>query len=141
MLAGLGTQHWGLWWLYLTYGAIGGIGCGMVYVVPGATITKWFPEERGLANGVILAGYGLGSLAFNLAVGSLGEFKRVADSTAEIVQRSQPRGGRRPHVHGIRGGGASRHRDRHADFLLVGIALFDRRRRGRAVDSSAPSEL
>ena len=86
MLAGLGTQHWGLWWLYLTYGAIGGIGCGMVYVVPGATITKWFPEERGLANGVILAGYGLGSLGFNLAVGSLGEFKRVADSTAEIVR-------------------------------------------------------
>jgi len=86
MLAGLGTQHWGLWWLYLTYGAIGGIGCGMVYVVPGATITKWFPEERGLANGVILAGYGLGSLAFNLVVGSLGEFKRVADSTAEIVR-------------------------------------------------------
>jgi MFS family permease len=86
MLAGLGTQHWGLAWLYLTYGAIGGIGCGMVYVVPGATITKWFPEERGLANGVILAGYGLGSLAFNVVVGSLGEFKRVADSTAEIVQ-------------------------------------------------------
>ncbi|MGC1381423.1 MAG: OFA family MFS transporter [Candidatus Baltobacteraceae bacterium] len=86
ILAGLGLERLGLWWLYLTYGALGGIGCGMVYVVPGATITKWFPEERGLANGVILAGYGLGSLAFNLIVGSLGEFRRVADASNAIVE-------------------------------------------------------
>ncbi|MGA8535530.1 MAG: OFA family MFS transporter [Candidatus Tumulicola sp.] len=85
LLAGLGLQRFGLGWLYLTYGAIGGFGCGMVYVVPGATITKWFPEERGLANGVILGGYGLGSLAFNLVVGSLASFKRVANSTDAFV--------------------------------------------------------
>ncbi len=86
LLAGLGLARFGLWWLYLTYGAIGGIGCGMIYVVPGATITKWFPEERGLANGIILAGYGLGSLAFNLVVGSLAEFRRVADASNAIVE-------------------------------------------------------
>lgn len=85
LLAGLGLQRFGLWWLYLTYGAIGGFGCGMVYVVPGATITKWFPEERGLANGVILGGYGLGSLAFNLVVGSLETFRRVANSADTVV--------------------------------------------------------
>ena len=85
LLAGIGLQRFGLGWLYLTYGAIGGIGCGMVYVVPGATITKWFPEARGLANGVILAGYGLGSLGFNLIVGSLAPFKRIANSADAIV--------------------------------------------------------
>jgi len=85
LLAGLGLARFGLWWLYLTYGAIGGIGCGMIYVVPGATITKWFPEERGLANGVILAGYGLGSVGFNLIVGSLRSFRSVADRADAMV--------------------------------------------------------
>ncbi|HXO17621.1 MAG TPA: MFS transporter, partial [Candidatus Dormibacteraeota bacterium] len=85
LLAGLGLQRLGLWWLYVTYGGVGGLGCGMVYVVPGACITKWFPEERGLANGVILGGYGLGSFAFNLVVGSLGAFKRVANSADAVV--------------------------------------------------------
>lgn len=85
ILAGSGLAHFGLWGLYLTYGAIGGIGCGMVYVVPGACITKWFPEERGLANGIILAGYGLGSLGFNTIVGSYAPFKRVANSADQIV--------------------------------------------------------
>lgn len=85
ILAGLGLAEYGLWWLYATYGAIGGIGCGMVYVVPGACITKWFPEERGLANGVILAGYGLGSLAFNFIVASFGAYKRIANAADEAV--------------------------------------------------------
>jgi MFS transporter, OFA family, oxalate/formate antiporter len=85
LLAGLGLQRFGLWWLYVTYGGIGGLGCGMVYVVPGACITKWFPEERGLANGVILGGYGLGSLGFNLVVGSLRSFRAVANAADTVV--------------------------------------------------------
>ncbi len=93
LLAGLGMQRFGLGWLYLTYGVIGGIGCGMVYVVPGATITKWFPEERGLANGVILGGYGLGSLGFNLVVGSIPAFKHVANVADAIVRSRNATGG------------------------------------------------
>ena len=33
---------------------IAGIATGVVYVTPGACLTKWFPEERGLANGLII---------------------------------------------------------------------------------------
>lgn len=86
ILAGSGIASLGLWWLYLSYGAIGGIGCGIMYVVPGATVTKWFPEERGLANGVILCGFGSGSLIFNLVAGSFPAFARVADAAGRVIQ-------------------------------------------------------
>jgi MFS family permease len=86
LLAGLGIARFGLWWLYLTYSAIGGIGCGMVYVVPGAAITKWFPEERGLANGILLCGFGLGSLIFNIIVTSFPAFRVVADAANAFVE-------------------------------------------------------
>jgi MFS family permease len=86
ILAGIGLARFGLWWLYLSYGAIGGTGCGIMYVVPGATATKWFPEERGLANGVILCGFGSGSLVFNLLAGSFPAFARVADVAGRIIQ-------------------------------------------------------
>ncbi len=51
-----------LWWLYLTYGAIGGTGLGMGYIVPIAVLVKWFPERRGLITGIAVAGFGAGSL-------------------------------------------------------------------------------
>jgi OFA family oxalate/formate antiporter-like MFS transporter len=51
-----------LWWLYLTYGVIGGIGLGMGYVVPIAVLVKWFPDRRGFITGLAVAGFGAGSL-------------------------------------------------------------------------------
>ena len=51
-----------LWWLYLTYGVIGGVGLGMGYVVPIAVLVKWFPERRGFITGLAVAGFGAGSL-------------------------------------------------------------------------------
>jgi OFA family oxalate/formate antiporter-like MFS transporter len=51
-----------LWWLYLTYGVMGGIGLGMGYVVPIAVLVKWFPDRRGLITGIAVAGFGAGSL-------------------------------------------------------------------------------
>jgi len=51
-----------LYGLYLGYGAIGGIGMGMGYICPVATITKWFPDRRGLMTGVAVMGYGAGAL-------------------------------------------------------------------------------
>ena len=35
-----------LWWLYLSYGVIGGIGLGLAYIVPVAVLVKWFPDRR-----------------------------------------------------------------------------------------------
>lgn len=51
-----------LWWLYLTYGVIGGTGLGMGYIVPVAVLVKWFPERRGLITGIAVGGFGAGSL-------------------------------------------------------------------------------
>jgi OFA family oxalate/formate antiporter-like MFS transporter len=51
-----------LWWLYLTYGVIGGAGLGMGYIVPLAVLVKWFPERRGLITGIAVGGFGAGSL-------------------------------------------------------------------------------
>jgi MFS transporter, OFA family, oxalate/formate antiporter len=51
-----------LWWLYLTYGVIGGAGLGMGYIVPLAVLVKWFPERRGLITGIAVGGFGAGAL-------------------------------------------------------------------------------
>jgi|WetSurMetagenome_2_1015567.scaffolds.fasta_scaffold82465_1 MFS transporter, OFA family, oxalate/formate antiporter len=48
--------------LYFSYGVLGGIGMGMGYITPVATLTKWFPDRRGLMTGVAVAGYGAGAL-------------------------------------------------------------------------------
>src|SRR5882762_2800637 len=51
-----------LWWLYLTYGVMGGTGLGMGYIVPVAVLVKWFPERRGLITGIAVGGFGAGAL-------------------------------------------------------------------------------
>jgi OFA family oxalate/formate antiporter-like MFS transporter len=48
--------------MYFSYGVLGGLGMGMGYITPVATITKWFPDRRGLMTGVAVAGYGAGAL-------------------------------------------------------------------------------
>jgi OFA family oxalate/formate antiporter-like MFS transporter len=52
----------GLWVLYLTYGIIGGTGLGLGYIVPVATLVKWFPDRRGFIMGIAVAGFGAGAL-------------------------------------------------------------------------------
>src|ERR1700683_4199721 len=59
-LAGFSANK--LWWLYLTYGVMGGIGLGMGYVVPVAVLVKWFPDRRGLITGIAVGGFGAGAL-------------------------------------------------------------------------------
>src|SRR6187401_1254773 len=48
--------------LYLTYGLLGGIGTGIVYVGVIGHMVQWFPDKRGLATGLVAAGYGVGAL-------------------------------------------------------------------------------
>lgn len=59
--AGAAASH-SLGGLYLGYGVIAGIGMGMAYICPVATLTKWFPDRRGLMTGVAVMGYGAGAL-------------------------------------------------------------------------------
>jgi len=51
-----------LWWLYLSYGVIGGVGVGFAYIVPIAVLVKWFPDRRGLITGIAVGGFGAGAL-------------------------------------------------------------------------------
>lgn len=51
-----------LWWLYLSYGLIGGVGLGFGYIVPVAVLLKWFPDRRGLITGIAVGGFGAGAL-------------------------------------------------------------------------------
>ena len=51
-----------LWWLYLSYGFIGGMGLGLGYIVPVAVLVKWFPDRRGLITGIAVGGFGAGAL-------------------------------------------------------------------------------
>ncbi|MGL5677902.1 MAG: OFA family MFS transporter [Cellulosilyticaceae bacterium] len=51
-----------IYMMTLTYGVISGSGVGMIYGVPVAVVSKWFPEKKGLAVGLILAGFGVSPL-------------------------------------------------------------------------------
>lgn len=48
--------------LTITYGVITGSGVGMIYGIPVAVISRWFPEKKGLAVGLILGGFGMSPL-------------------------------------------------------------------------------
>ncbi len=52
-----------LFGLYAWY-FLAGLGGGLVYGVSISTSTRWFPDKRGLANGLVAAGFGGGSLVF-----------------------------------------------------------------------------
>jgi OFA family oxalate/formate antiporter-like MFS transporter len=75
ILYGLGTTLTGtshnLTTLYLTYGVVGGAGLGLGYIVPIATLVKWFPDKRGMITGLAVAGFGAGALVTAPAANSL----------------------------------------------------------------------
>ena len=48
--------------LYLTYGLLGGIGTGIVYIGVIGHMVQWFPDRRGFATGIVAAGYGMGAI-------------------------------------------------------------------------------
>ena len=72
-LLGIGALLTGLSWvlasmaktvigLYLTYGLLGGIGTGIIYVGVVGLMVKWFPDRRGFVTGMVAAGYGFGAI-------------------------------------------------------------------------------
>jgi MFS family permease len=48
----LASQASSVWALYLTYGLLGGIGTGIVYIGVVGHMVQWFPDRRGLATGL-----------------------------------------------------------------------------------------
>ncbi len=80
-LIALGTVLSGLSWvlaaqvhsvglLYLSYGVVGGLGTGIVYVGVVGQMVRWFPDRRGLAVGMVAAGYGMGAIATTFPIAS-----------------------------------------------------------------------
>ena len=62
-----------LGYLYVCFGAIGGLGNGFGYATPIPVMAKWFPDKRGLAVGLAVGGYGAGSAIF----GPLAQLKLI----------------------------------------------------------------
>lgn len=85
ILAGLGTVAWGAPWLYLTYGLIGGVGAGMAYIAPVSMVTKWFPDRRGLAGGLVAGGFGLGAFVYNQIVPLTPGFHAAVSHASELI--------------------------------------------------------
>jgi len=54
----------GLNYLYVCFGVIVGLGNGFGYSTPIPVMAKWFPDKRGLAVGLAVAGFGGGSAIF-----------------------------------------------------------------------------
>lgn len=79
-LSSLSAGHLSL--LYLTYGLMGGIGLGLGYIVPIATLAKWFPDRRGFISGLAVTGVAGGSLIASPIAAKLIEAIGVLDTFA-----------------------------------------------------------
>lgn len=66
----------GIWVLYICYGICAGLGCGIGYNTIISTVNLWFPDRLGLASGVLMMSFGMGSLILgtlaNALMGALG---------------------------------------------------------------------
>ena len=60
-MAGTGffIQQKSLIGIFLSYGVLMGIGCGVGYLSPVKTLMLWFKNNKGLATGIAVAGFGL----------------------------------------------------------------------------------
>jgi len=51
-----------IWFLYITYGVLAGLGIGIAYNVTISTVSSWFPDKKGLCSGCLMMGFGASAL-------------------------------------------------------------------------------
>ena len=68
LLAALALEWKSLPLLWVGYGVIGGIGLGLGYVTPVATVAKWFPDKKGMVTGMVVMGFGFGALLMSKVI-------------------------------------------------------------------------
>ena len=66
----LASQASSIGMLYLTYGLVGGLGTGIVYIGVVGQMVRWFPDRRGFAVGMVAAGYGMGAILTTFPIAS-----------------------------------------------------------------------
>lgn len=71
LIAGYALSIQSLPLLYLGFGFIGGIGLGLAYVTPVATVSAWFTKNQGLATGMVVMGFGFGALVMSKFIAPL----------------------------------------------------------------------
>jgi MFS transporter, OFA family, oxalate/formate antiporter len=98
----LAAQASSVFTLYLTYGLLGGIGTGIVYVGVIGHMVQWFPDKRGLATGLVAAGYGMGALLTTFPIAAMLRDSSYQDALARfgalfaVVGLAASQGLRRP---------------------------------------------
>ena len=66
--------------LYLSYGVLGGTGIGFGYTPTVQTLMQWFPDKKGIASGITIAGFGSGALVFTpLIQGLIKHFAKMPE--------------------------------------------------------------
>jgi len=85
-------------YMILTDGILFGFGLGICYTSPISCAVRWLPQKKGLATGIIVAGFGCGAFVFgnlatflvnpyNKAVEKVGPNARYYDANSEVVER------------------------------------------------------
>lgn len=72
-LTGVSIYYKSLIGIYLSYGVLMGIGLGIGYLSPVKTLMLWFSEQKGLATGLAITGFGLAKVIASPLIISLTE--------------------------------------------------------------------
>ena len=84
LVAALGVHLHEIWIIYLGYGVLGGIGLGVGYVSPVATLMKWFPDRPGMATGLAIMGFGGGAMVGSPLAAALMDYFKSATSVGVV---------------------------------------------------------
>ena len=60
-----------IWGIYVGYGVMCGAGCGMAYITILTIVNSWFADRIGFSSGILMMGFGFGSLILGTPAGAL----------------------------------------------------------------------